>query len=205
MLPRDVIWYVAFVMGAMTVVSLFAFRRRHEGPGEFRARDNPPQALQVLWPLLFLGSQAYPFLVVVAPTIAYGSAMTFPLPFDEVLQMFGLGLWATGGALVLWAGRTLGRFMTIQIAIAKDHELIMGGPYARIRHPTYTGVILLTVGVALVFLNILLMAAAVLVVAIASYRARKEERLLGSAEGFGPRYRQYMARTGRFLPTLRRS
>lgn len=188
-------------MGAATVASVFLLSRLHQAPPtEFRLKDNPPRALQILWPILFLGPQAYPFLVLLAPPFAYGGALTFRLPFDEVLQVSGLLLWATGGALLLWAQRTLGRFMTIQIAVAKDHELVTVGPYARIRHPTYTGAIFLTFGIALVFLNVLLLTSSVFVVGIANYRARKEERLLGSPEAFGAKYLEYMGRTGRFLP-----
>lgn len=204
--PRDLVWYLAFGMAAATVATLFVFSRRVDHPKEFRAQDNPPPVLQVVWPILFLGPLTYPFLVVVAPALAYESVVTLDIiPFGEVLQVAGLALWAVGGILVLWAGRALGRFMTVQIVVARDHELITIGPYARIRHPTYAGAIFLTTGVALAFLNAVLLAAAVFVVVVANYRARKEERLLASPEGFGAEYRQYMARTGRFLPTLRRA
>lgn len=205
MLPRDVVWYLAFAMAVVTVGTVFALSRRREHPKEFRAKDNPPHALQIVWAVVFLAPLTYPFFVVVAPALAYGTVLTFHLPRDEVLQLVGLGLWAAGGILVLWASRALGRFMTIQIAVAKDHELITIGPYARIRHPLYAGAIFLVAGLALTFLNLVLLMAAVLVIAIATYRARKEERLLASPEGFGAQYRQYMARTGRFLPSLRRA
>jgi protein-S-isoprenylcysteine O-methyltransferase Ste14 len=95
--------------------------------------------------------------------------------------------------------------MTIKIIVASDHELITAGPYARIRHPIYAGVIFLTAGTALVFLNVVLAAWTIPVLVVANYRARKEERLLSSPEGFGAQYRAYMARTGRFLPSMRRA
>ncbi len=205
MFGRDLVWYLAFGMAAATVATILVFSRRVEHPKAFRAQDNPPRVLQVVWPLLFLGPQMYPFLMILAPVLMYENALMFSFRYDEVLQVVGLALWAVGGILVLWAGRALGRFMTIQIVVAKDHELITIGPYARIRHPTYAGAIFLTAGVALVFLNLVLLAAAVLVLGVANYRARKEERLLSSPEGFGAKYRQYMARTGRFLPSLRRA
>lgn len=204
-LDRDVVWYLAVAMAAATVVGLFAFSRVHGRPKEFRAVDNPPTALQVLWPLLILVPQAYPFFVVLAPAIAYGWPVPVSFPLDAVVQLAGLAMWAAGGLLVMWAGRALGRFMTVEIVVAKDHELVTAGPYARIRHPTYTGAMLLAAGVALVFLNVLLMATALMAVVVANYRARKEERLLASEAGFAGAYRQYMARTGRFLPALRRA
>jgi len=47
-----------------------------------------------------------------------------------------------GGALRLWAMHTLGRLFTFEITIRKEHKLIKHGPYAVLRHPSYTGLIL---------------------------------------------------------------
>jgi protein-S-isoprenylcysteine O-methyltransferase Ste14 len=58
--------------------------------------------------------------------------------------------------------------------------------------------------VALLFLNLLLAANFLATLTIATYRARQEEELLSSEDGFGSRYREYMERTGRFLPKLTR-
>ena len=40
----------------------------------------------------------------------------------------------------------LGRFFRLEASIQKDHELIVSGPYSIVRHPSYTGMILLSVG-----------------------------------------------------------
>ena len=77
------------------------------------------------------------------------------------------------------------------------------GPYARIRHPLYTAAMLTSLGAGLFFLNLAILGDFVVVVAFATYRARLEERLLSSPQGFGLQYRAYVARTGRFLPRLR--
>jgi protein-S-isoprenylcysteine O-methyltransferase Ste14 len=198
-------WYVAFGMAAATVATLLSFSRRKESIKQARAEDSPPKALQITWALLSFGPLAYPFFAVVAPGAAYGTILTLSFTFDTAIQIAGLGLWAAGGVLILWADRALGRFMTIKIIVASDHELITAGPYARIRHPIYAGVIFLTAGTALVFLNVVLAAWTIPVLVVANYRARKEERLLSSPEGFGAQYRAYMARTGRFLPSMRRA
>lgn len=202
-LEAPIVRALAAVMAAGTVVGVLAFsRRRPERPYEFRAQDNPPEGLQIAWPLLVVLPQVYPFLVALVPEIAYAAMPRLAFPGDSLLQAGGFLLWGLGGLLVLWAGRALGRFMMLEIAVTRDHELIQSGPYAWIRHPTYTGAMCLAFGVALVFLSTVLLAFAVAAFVVANYRARKEERLLSSPQGFGERYRAYMARTGRFVPRL---
>jgi len=63
--------------------------------------------------------------------------------------------------------------------------------------------IVMTTAAALLYLNLILIVDAAIVLAIAVARARREEDLLGSPEGFGDRYRAYVARTGWFLPRWR--
>lgn len=186
---------------------LLGFRRAHATGGgrwEVRASDNPPRVLQVVWPVLVFAVSFSPLVVVVAPDLAYGAPLTVTFPLDSAVQVAGFLLWGAGGLLILWSRRTLGRFMVLEIAVAKDHELVRTGPYARVRHPTYAGAIAMAVGVALLFLNIVLAGLAVCPILIANYRAGKEEHLLSSSEGFGDAYRAYMAETGRFLPRFRR-
>jgi len=187
-------------LGALGGIATFSRRRHARGPREFRTEDNPPKILQVVWPLLVIVPQVYPFFVAALPDLAYAGVPRFTFPGDAIVQVAGLLLWALGGLLVVWAGRALGPFMMLQIAVATDHRLIDTGPYAFVRHPTYTGMMGLAVGVALVFLNPILLALAVTAILVANYRAHKEERLLASPAGFGEAYRAYMARTGRFLP-----
>src|ERR1700760_3708603 len=66
--------------------------------------------------------------------------------------------WVTGLAIVMMAVGLairwysiiyLGRFFTVNVAIAADHQLIDSGPYRRIRHPSYTGALLAFIGLGL--------------------------------------------------------
>lgn len=56
---------------------------------------------------------------------------------------------AIGGAMIvagtlirLTTYRYLGKFFKFEASIQKDHQLVTGGPYAFVRHPSYTGLIL---------------------------------------------------------------
>jgi protein-S-isoprenylcysteine O-methyltransferase Ste14 len=53
---------------------------------------------------------------------------------------------ATAAALRLWCFRTLGQLFTFEVTIRPKHELITDGPYAYVRHPSYTGVFLTLLG-----------------------------------------------------------
>jgi protein-S-isoprenylcysteine O-methyltransferase Ste14 len=44
-----------------------------------------------------------------------------------------------GGLFRLKAFRELGKFCTFQLALLKDHRLVTTGPFALVRHPSYTG------------------------------------------------------------------
>ena len=58
-------------------------------------------------------------------------------------------LFVAGLILRWWAIITLGRFFTVDVTIEKDHELVERGPFRIVRHPSYTGVLLAFVGLAL--------------------------------------------------------
>ena len=85
-------------------------------------------------------------------------------------------------------------------ALDAGHRLATGGPFALVRHPIYLALDLLALGSALWAPTPLTWAAFVLMAIGSDLRGRAEERIL--VEGFGDAYRNYMARTRRFLPGI---
>ncbi|PPR01003.1 hypothetical protein CVT24_000584 [Panaeolus cyanescens] len=63
----------------------------------------------------------------------------------------GGGLTLVAAILRIWCFKSLGPFFTFEITIRPKHELITTGPYAWVRHPSYTGVYLTLIGATLVF------------------------------------------------------
>jgi len=51
-----------------------------------------------------------------------------------------------GSVLRIWSIRTLGRFFTYEVSIRPGHRLCTRGPYSIVRHPSYTGFILIILG-----------------------------------------------------------
>ncbi|KAF8803362.1 hypothetical protein BYT27DRAFT_7226027 [Phlegmacium glaucopus] len=62
------------------------------------------------------------------------------------VSTIGAALIAGGMMLRMRTFRELGRFFRYDISIQKDHELIISGPYAYVRHPSYTGLLLANIG-----------------------------------------------------------
>lgn len=71
------------------------------------------------------------------------------LPQSSALADVGLGCTVAGLAFAIWARLCLGPNWSGIVTIKQDHELIRSGPYARLRHPIYTGVELALLGTAI--------------------------------------------------------
>lgn len=65
----------------------------------------------------------------------------------------GTLLMCMGTVLRVLSYRYLGRCFTFELAIKKDHKLVTDGPYAVVRHPSYTGAWLFNLGVAISLLG----------------------------------------------------
>jgi protein-S-isoprenylcysteine O-methyltransferase Ste14 len=122
------------------------------------------------------------------------------VPASEGLASIGLAVTALGVGLAAWARYTLGGNWSAAITLKAAHELICAGPYSRIRHPIYSGILLGLLGTALAIGEWrALLAVALLFLSYLS-KAHKEEALL--AREFGPAFSAHRSRTGMFLPRL---
>ncbi|VDC04869.1 unnamed protein product [Peniophora sp. CBMAI 1063] len=65
------------------------------------------------------------------------------------LFVLGAVLALSGAVIRLWTYRALGPQFTLQLALIKNHELVTTGPYAYVRHPSYTAVLTTVSGVVL--------------------------------------------------------
>ena len=111
----------------------------------------------------------------------------------------GVVLFVAGMILRWYSIIHLGRFFTVNVAIAADHQLVETGPYRFVRHPSYTGALLAFIGFALVLRNWASVLMISLPIAFAFlYRINVEEGAL--VEALGERYRAYIKRTKRLIP-----
>ncbi len=181
---------VSAALGSLYLLSELAlqvFRRAKSGAA--RAADGG--SLAVLW-LVISASMFLAFNFQMSLVQARWPS----LPWVNVV---GVAV-TLGGLAIRWYSIIyLGRFFTVNVAIASDHELIDTGPYQVVRHPSYTGALLAFLGLAICMQNwaslLVLMSGTT---AAFLFRMRVEERALTGA--FGDRYRRYQARTPRLLP-----
>jgi protein-S-isoprenylcysteine O-methyltransferase Ste14 len=117
------------------------------------------------------------------------------------LQELGIFLTSLGVAVAIWARYSLGQYWSARVTLKVDHQLIRSGPYAYVRHPIYTGLLLATVGTALVVGEWRAVVAVSVTLVAFSHKARKEEALLSSE--FGEQYREYRRHTGFLTPRFR--
>lgn len=135
-------------------------------------------------------------LLVIAPIQGLGRYM----PVSGPAMAVGLAVEGAGIFLAVWARRHLGRHWSGAIAIKEGHELVRSGPYGRLRHPIYTGLLLMYSGLAIVFgewLSLIGLAAA-----LAAYvrKVRLEEARL-SAE-FCEKYQEYRKGSWGLMPGI---
>jgi protein-S-isoprenylcysteine O-methyltransferase Ste14 len=109
-------------------------------------------------------------------------------------------IWA-GVALRFWAVLTLGRSFRTVVAVDPDQAVVTGGPYRWLRHPSYSGLLLVAVGVGLGLGNWLSLAVCAIVppLGLIPRIAVEESELTGV---LGEPYRAYQRDTHRLVPGI---
>jgi protein-S-isoprenylcysteine O-methyltransferase Ste14 len=120
------------------------------------------------------------------------------MPGGDALRYLGLGVFALGTALRVATMVALGRMFSLRVSVEHDHRLITSGLYRRVRHPSYTSVIVLCVGIAFAYRSWFWVALIPSMVYGLTRRMATEEKFM--VEHFGDEYRDYMARTKRLVP-----
>jgi protein-S-isoprenylcysteine O-methyltransferase Ste14 len=118
----------------------------------------------------------------------------------DTTRWIGVALLAIGGTLRIVPVFVLGNRFSGLVAIQPDHALATGGIYGVIRHPSYLGLLVSSLGWGLAFRSTVGVLLAGLLIPVIVARIRAEERLL--SEQFGPQYDAYRARTSRLIPGI---
>jgi len=113
----------------------------------------------------------------------------------------GIAVMLAGTAFRFYAMSVLGRSFTYYVAVHAEQTVVEVGPYRYIRHPSYTGALMIFLGMGLALGNWAGLLALLACIGIAyAYRISVEESALVAA--LGEPYRQYMRRTRRLVPFL---
>ena len=118
----------------------------------------------------------------------------------DAVRWLGVVLFAAGGALRIWPVFVLGRRFSGLVAIQPGHTLVTSGVYSVIRHPSYLGLLVNSLGWALAFRSGVGVLLTAFTIPPLIARIRAEERLLSAQ--FGDAYDAYRSRTSRLLPGI---
>lgn len=120
------------------------------------------------------------------------------LPLPLALRWLGVVVGVGSVLQLFWVHRTLGRNFAAPGVIQSRQTLITAGPYQWVRHPMYTTFFIISVTFALITANGLIAILCLLFGVLLPSIIKPEEQTL--LEKFGDQYREFMQRTGRFLP-----
>jgi uncharacterized protein (TIGR03435 family) len=119
-------------------------------------------------------------------------------PALDSVRWVGVPLVVVGTIIRLVSRLALGKQFSVHVQTTPGHRLITTGIYRFIRHPLYLGLICLLLGFPLCFGSVAGLACGLVVAATVLHRIRTEEAAL--AGWFPDEYRQYQARTHKFIP-----
>jgi protein-S-isoprenylcysteine O-methyltransferase Ste14 len=118
----------------------------------------------------------------------------------DTIRWFGVVLFAGGGALRIWPVFVLGERFSGLVAIQPGHTLVTTGIYGVIRHPSYLGLLINSLGWSLAFRSGVGVLLTMLLIPILVSRISAEENLLRAQ--FGDEYNSYRSHTSRLIPGI---
>jgi protein-S-isoprenylcysteine O-methyltransferase Ste14 len=111
----------------------------------------------------------------------------------------GLGIMMLGFGLRIWAVATLGTSFRTTVETHSNQRAVRKGPYRLIRHPSYSGLVIMCLGYGIALMNWLSLVIAVVLPLVALvYRIHIEETVLASM--IGSEYKEYQSQTKKLIP-----
>ena len=137
--------------------------------------------------------------------MVHGYRLMFPFNVRVIPQTDAVGvicaiLCVAGLAFCLWARLTLGRNWSGIVTLKENHELVVRGPYALVRHPIYTGLLAMFAATALTYGHVAGIIAILIVFFSFWIKLSDEEKLM--LKQFPEAYRGYQRRVKRLIPFL---
>lgn len=196
--------WLALVLYGIYLALAFGWRslrqRSATGSAGFRGISGPPGSLPWLGGVLFVIALVLGALAPVAELAAWIAPLA-----DPGLPLVGLGAAMTiAGTLgTLWSQGAMGASWRIGVSEAERTGLVTGGPFALVRNPVFSFMMLAALGLLLILPNAAALASLVaLVIAIELQVRLVEEPYLLRTHGGA--YAAYCAQVGRFLPGIGR-
>ncbi len=180
---------IFITMGGWILFEVLLIVRDHR---RGKGRADADRGTRILNGVLVVGS------VVVAADLS-GAVTALKVPGAVWFSLAGIIVVWLGLTLRLWAIASLGAAFRTTVEVDRDQRVVTAGPYRWVRHPSYTGMLIVTLGFGIALGNWLSLAICVVLPPIALLRRiTVEEAAL--ARVLGEPYRAYQARTKRLVP-----
>jgi len=148
-------------------------------------------ALMVAFSVIFLRKQIA-IILPVADDYFYPFSLAVGIGADIVVLL--------GVVVMIWARIALGKNWSANVTFKADHELISHGPYAYVRHPIYSGLLLVVLGLVIYSGSVAGYFFFFIFFGGAYYKALKEEKVLTAH--FGEKYLQYKKEVRALIPFI---
>jgi len=177
---------ILFILSEFIGVAVIPTLKRHGSPVQRKNRGSNALVL-FSWIVALIVAQLFAkFDLAILPSWAF---------------YLGIVLMLAGIVVRQWSIAVLGRFFSGVIGVQDGQKVVESGPYRLVRHPSYSGALLIMVGIGLAFQS---WGAALVIIPIFAvcygYRMFVEERVL--VANLGNSYAEYMKRTKRVIPFL---
>lgn len=181
------------LLTGMGISSYYRIKADKES-GERLSRKADGNALMTIIRIGGLMLWLSPFVYLINPAWMAWSKIGLP----ESVRWLGIGVGVLCVAGIYWLFSSIGTGITPVSATRREHKLVTDGIYRYVRHPLYTIGSALFLSFGMMADNWFIILLAILAFIVMAIRTPKEEANL--IEKFGDEYREYMKRTGRFLP-----
>lgn len=147
---------------------------------------------------LLLFRIAIPLAIVSSITVYFAGWGTYS--FSWIIWLGAV--FVLSGLFIRWyAIYSLGKAFQVNVTIIKDQQLIKTGIYAKVRHPSYSGLIIYYLGLGLMMHNFVSLAILIVLPVFAvAMRIQKEEQFL--SDHFGTEYVDYCKKSKRLFPFI---
>ena len=178
--------YISFLFALSEVILLLSKRSKSD---TVKNRGDK-RSLLLLWVVIpvFLGIGMF------IPLYHIWQVIDLPVMAGIVVAIIGF--------IIRWTAIVqLGKLFTVDVSIANRHTLKSSGLYKRVRHPSYSGLLLIIAGIAFCLNNLFSLVVILVPVFLAiNYRIRIEEKIL--MEEFGEQYANYKKRVASIIPWI---
>lgn len=184
-----IVWVTLYWGWCASEVLLVVVTRTRKGGGKVRDRGS----MLLLWVVIFASIWTGSVYGYTHPHTMFGGA--------QWLRPVSVGMMAAGLAVRWTSILSLGRAFSVNVAIRSGQKLYRSGLFAVVRHPSYTGMIIIFAAIGVRTRNWVALAILMIpTLAALLYRMRVEEAALGQA--FGVDYEEYCRTTKRLIPGI---